>query len=250
MATETEGKRKLPDAALKQYLMRYARYASVHPSMSVGYGPWNLNDEQVSRVMLESAQLHGRLHPYLYSAAVETHRSGFPHTMTPLPLAFPDDPAVYALENTTRRGYQWLIGDALMAIPLYGDDYATSTTRDVYLPPGRWIEYDTGVVHEGPATLSNFAIPVTRNPLMVGGTGIVVEERGERLLARLYPVSVKSSTVFHHKDGRDTTIQVDVRAWNAPVEVATDGGQHVAAKHDGVALAFPIAPGAKYRVRN
>jgi alpha-D-xyloside xylohydrolase len=247
-ATETEGKRKLPDAALKQYLMRYARYASVHPSMSVGYGPWNLNDEQVSRVMLESAQLHGRLHPYLYSAAVETHRTGFPHTMTPLPLAFPDDPAVYALENTTRRGYQWLIGDALMAVPLYGDDYATSTTRDVYLPRGRWIEYDTGVVHEGPATLSNFAIPVTQNPLLVGGTGIIVEARGERLLARLYPVSMKSSTVFHHKDGRDTSIQVDVGDWKAPVEVVTGGGPRVAATHDCVALTFPIEPGVTYQV--
>ena len=77
--------------------------------------------------------------------------------MTPLPLAFPDDPAVYTLENATRRGYQWLIGDALMAIPLYGDDYATAATRDVYLPRGRWIDYDTGVVHEGPTTLSAFA---------------------------------------------------------------------------------------------
>jgi alpha-D-xyloside xylohydrolase len=248
-ATETEGKRKLTDDALRQYLMRYARYASVHPSMAVGYGPWNLHDEQVSRVMLESAQLHGRLHPYFYSAAVATHRTGFPSTMTPLPLAFPDDPAVYTLENTTRRGYQWLIGDALMAIPLYGDDYATSSTRDVYLPRGRWIEYDTGVAHEGPTTLSRFAIPVTRDPLLVGGTGIIVEEREGRLLARIYPVILKTSTVFHHEDGRETSIQVDVGTWSGPVEVGTEGGQRVDAKHDGVALTFVIEPDRAYRVR-
>jgi alpha-glucosidase (family GH31 glycosyl hydrolase) len=248
-ATETQGKRTLSDAALKQYLMRYARYGSVHPSMSVGYGPWNLHDEQVSRVMLESAQLHGRLHPYIYSAAVATHRTGFPHTMTPLPLAFPDDPAVYHLENAVRRGYQWLIGDALMAIPLYGDDYATATARDVYLPRGRWIEYDTGAVHEGPATLSAFTIPVTRNPLLVGGTGIIVEERQGRLLARVYPVNPNAATVFHHKDGRDTSIRVQVGAWGAPAEVATDGGRRVEATQDDVALTFAIEPGISYRVR-
>ena len=248
-STETQGKRTLSDAALKQYLMRYARYASVHPSMAVGYGPWNVHDEQVSRVMLESAQLHGRLHPYIYSAAMATHRTGFPHTMTPLSLVFPDDPAVYTLENATRRGYQWLIGDSLMAIPLYGDDYATAATRDVYVPRGRWIEYDTGVVHEGPTTLSGFAIPVTRNPLLVGGTGILVEERAGRLLARIYPVTQEASTVFHHKDGRDTSIRVEVDAWPAPVEVSTDGGRRVEATHDGVALTFAIEPGVAYQVK-
>jgi alpha-glucosidase (family GH31 glycosyl hydrolase) len=248
-ATETQGKRTLSDAMLKQYLMRYARYASVHPSMSVGYGPWNVHDEQVSRVTLESAQLHARLHPYIYSAAVTTHRTGFPYTMTPLPLAFPDDPAVYQLENTTRRGYQWLIGEALMAIPLYGDDYATADTRNVYLPRGRWIEYDTGVVYEGPTTLPAFAIPVTRNPLLVGGTGIIVEERGGRLLARIYPVNPNASTVFHHRDGRDTSIRVAVGAWPASVEVTSDRGHRVEATHDGIALTFAIEPGIGYRVR-
>jgi alpha-glucosidase (family GH31 glycosyl hydrolase) len=178
-----------------------------------------------------------------------THRSGFPHTMTPLPLAFPDDPAVYTLENATRRGYQWLIGDALMAIPVYGDDYATAATRDVYLPRGRWIEYDTGAVHDGPATLSAFSIPVTRNPLLVGGTGILVEDRRGQLVARIYPVSSSASTVFHHKDGRDTSIRVDVGGWGAPLDVITSTGRRIEATHDGVALTFPIEPAVSYQVR-
>jgi alpha-glucosidase (family GH31 glycosyl hydrolase) len=248
-ATETQGKRTLSDAALKQYLMRNARYASVHPSMAVGYGPWNVRDEQVSRIMLEATQLHARLHPYIYSAAVMTHRTGFPYTMTPLPLAFPDDPVVSQLENATRRGYQWLIGDALMAIPLYGDDYATAGVRDVYLPRGRWIDYDTGAAYEGPATLPAHPIPVTRNPLLVGGTGVVVEERDGRLLARVYPVTSKASTTFHHRDGRETSIRIDVRSWpTAPVVIANDVA--VTATHDGVALTFAIEPGASYVVRS
>ena len=89
---------------------------------------------------------------------------------------------------------------------------------------------------------------MTRNPLLVGGTGIVVEERAGRLFARIYPVNPKASTVFHHKDGRDTSIRVDVGTWRAPVEVSTDGGRRVEATHDGVALTFAIEPGVAYQV--
>ena len=150
-ATETQGKRTLSDAALKQYLMRNARYASVHPSMAVGYGPWNVEDDQVSRVML---RVDAAACPAA-SVHLQRRRDDPSHR-----LSLHDDAAAAGLsatippstqlENTTRRGYQWLIGDALMAIPLYGDDYATATTRDVYLPRGRWIDYDTGAVYEGP----------------------------------------------------------------------------------------------------
>jgi len=53
---------------IKTYMMRNARIASVHPSMSLGKGPWHFNDERVSAVVLASAQLHDRLHPlFLYS---------------------------------------------------------------------------------------------------------------------------------------------------------------------------------------
>jgi hypothetical protein len=249
-ATETQGKRTLSDAGLKQYLMRNARYASVHPSMAVGYGPWNTNDEQVSQVVLDASRLHARLHPYIYSAAVKTHRTGFPYTMTPLPLAFSDDPVVHTLENATRRGYQWLIGDALMAIPLYGDDYATAGTRDVYLPRGRWIDYDTGAAYEGPTTLSGHAIPVTRTPLLVGGTGIVVEDREGRLVARIYPVASKASTAFHHRNRRDTLVRIDVGDWRTPIAVVNDDGRSVTTAHDGVALTFGIEPGVTYVVQS
>jgi hypothetical protein len=252
-ATETEGKKLAPDV-LAAYLMRFARYASVHPSMSVGYGPWNAADPRVLDVVRDSAVLHDRLLPYIYSAAIDTHTSGFPYTMTPLTLAYPDDQAVYELENTTRRGYQWLIGEALMAIPLYGDDYATASTRDVYLPRGRWLDYDTGEVYEGPKTLSKHPIPVTRTPLLVGGSGIVVEQRANKTQARIYRVTTRAETVFHHKDGKDSRIRLDLTSWDGPVVVSranggANGGE-VASAVEGPALTFTVEPGVDYLVRS
>ena len=199
--------------------------------------------------MLECDAASCPAHPYIYSAAVTTHRTGFPYTMTPLPLAFPHDPAVYELENTTRRGYQWLIGDALMAIPLYGDDYATAGARDVYLPRGRWIDYDTGEV-----------VRRAENALGASDSGDAhaaarrrdrCRRRGAqgRLLARVYPVTSKASTIFHHHDGRDTSIRIDVGSWRTPTVVAANDVP-VKATHDGVALTFAIEPGASYVVRS
>ncbi len=132
-----------PPEKLKIYLMRYAEYAAVNPSMSFGYGPWNFGEE-TNQICLQAAQLHDRLTPYIYSNAIMAYETGFPYPMTPLPLVYPDDPGVYGLADTTRRSYQWLIGESLLATPLYGDDYATANTRDVYLPEGKWIDYDSG----------------------------------------------------------------------------------------------------------
>jgi alpha-glucosidase (family GH31 glycosyl hydrolase) len=249
--TFAEDVRRIPelrDGRLQRYYMRYAQYAAVNPSMSMGFGPWNFPGERVTRVALEAALLHDRLHPYIYSAAIDSYRTGFPYTLTPLPLAYPEDPNVYGLENTTRRSYQWLIGESLLATPLYGDDYATAETRDVYLPAGTWIDYDTGAVYEGPRTLEGFPLPIGKTPLFVGGKGIVVEQRDGRLEAHVYPVRTNTSITFHHHDGGESTIVVDLDAWAGGAVVRSGTGEAVAATRRGQALVFPIRSGMDYRV--
>ena len=88
-----------------------------------------------------------------------------------------------------------------MAYPLYGEDYETAQTRNVYLPEGIWIDYDTGKEYTGPQLLSDFEIPVEKTPLFVGGTGIVIEEIEGELKGRIYPVTNKAQTIFFGKDG-------------------------------------------------
>jgi hypothetical protein len=253
--------RKMPpltDPRLKRYYLRNAQYSAVNPSMAMGFGPWNFNDEEVSRVALAAAKLHARLHPYIYSAAMDAHRTGFPWTLTPLSLAFPDDPEVYKLENTERRSYQWMIGESLMAVPVYGNDYATAEARDVYLPAGKWIDYDTGKMVQGPTTLRNFALPVGKTPLFIGGKGVVVEERldaGEAprgsLEAFVYPIQNRTRMTFTYRDGTSSLIDVEVKSWDKPGIKVTDrrGGGEVACRRQNGALVFAIAPGVDYSVR-
>jgi alpha-glucosidase (family GH31 glycosyl hydrolase) len=246
----------LSDAKLKRYFMRNAQYASVNPSMSMGFGPWRFQDEEVDRVVLRAARLHARLHPYIYSAAMDAFASGFPHTMTPLSLKWPQDPEVYQLENTQRRGYQWMLGPSLLATPLYGNDCATAETRDVYLPAGRWMDYDTGEIIEGPRTLKNYPLPPGKTPLFVGGKGVVVERDLEQngLVAVVYPVAPENSIYqFTHPDGASRT-QITTRFDGtkplAPGVIDLTTGDSVDFKRDPItqAISFAIKPSHHYEV--
>ena len=232
---------------MKTYMMRNAQWASLHSSMSMGQGPWTFGDKKLESVLLAAARLHDRLQPYIYSQAQRWYLEGYPWTMAPLPVAFPDDPDVYGRENARVRGYEWMIGDALLAIPLYGNDFETATTRDVYLPPGTWIDYDTGKRYEGPALLKGFELPVGKTPLFVGGSGIIVERKDAGLVVRVYPATSKSQSVFIDPEGKKSTIEIEVSDWSHPT-VAAGAGQKVGASWQRHALEFTMRPGENYRI--
>ncbi len=236
---------------MRMYMKRNAMWAALHPSMSMGQGPWTFGDPEVESVLLHAARLHDRLQPYFYSQAVRFYLDGYPWSVTPLPVAFPDDPQVYGRENDRLRGYQWLIGDSLLAAPLYGNDYETATTRDIYLPRGAWIEYDSGKRHQGPALLKNYALPVTKTPLFVGGTGIVVEKQGagKGLAARIYPVTAQAESRFIHPDGISVSaIRVNVSDWKN-VSVRCSSGRACSGSWQRHAFEFTMLPGEDYEIR-
>jgi alpha-glucosidase (family GH31 glycosyl hydrolase) len=248
----------LTDPKLKRYFMRYAQYAAVNPVMGMGYGPWNFKDAEVDRVVLEAALLHDRLQPMIYSDALDTADTGFPYSFTPLPLLWPDDPEVYKLENTTRRSYQWLLGRSLLATPVYGDDCGTADTRDVYLPAGKWMDWDTGEIYEGPKTLAKFPLPPGKTPLFVGGPGIIVEQkpRSTTLQAAVFPVSAKGahlrlthpnarsvSHISNNADDLNTTETLEVMDRRT--------GKAVSFERTKVgAIVFPITEGHDYTIQN
>lgn len=246
---------EVDDDVLKRYFIRNARYASVNPSMSVGYGVWNLNDKYTTEQVKDAVLDHARLKPYFYHAALQTFYTGFPYSLTPLPLAYPHDEAVYGRENNSSRGYQWLIGDALMAAPLYGNDFAQATTRNIYLPKGTWIDYDTGERFVGPRLLRDFPIPLDKTPLFVGNNGFIVEQRSpanqdSSLVGRLYPTGYKGDIVFYYPDGeQNSRIRVESPLTETPVVVNEATKQEIPVKLVRHAYQFTIEAGQNYVVR-
>jgi hypothetical protein len=234
---------------LRTYLIRYAQYAALNPSMAFGYGPWNF-DEETNALCLSAARLHDRLVPFIYSNAIKAYQTGFPYTLTPLPLAYPHDPNVHGLADTVRRSYEWLIGESLLAAPLYGDDYATAFSRDIYLPDGKWMDYDDGKIYEGGQTLENFPIPIDKVPLFVGGTGIVVEKVDDGLKARIYPVTQLAETVFYGKDGETASIiSIENPDWSKVEVIDKTNSKNMAVQKVRHAYEFDLIPGHDYTIQ-
>ncbi len=80
-----------------------------------------------------------RLMPYIYAQAVRSSAEGHP-MMRPLFFEFPEDPTSWLIDD------QYFFGEALLVAPLFETG---ATGRRVYLPPGTWIDYQTGQVYEG-----------------------------------------------------------------------------------------------------
>jgi alpha-glucosidase (family GH31 glycosyl hydrolase) len=234
---------------METYMMRNAQWASLHSSMSMGEPPWSFHP-QTGQVMLQAAQLHDRLQPYLYAMGIRASLDGYPWPMTPLPVAFPRDEKVYGRENDRVRGYEWLIGDSLLATPLYGDDYDTAKTRDIYLPAGPWMDYDTGKVYSGGTLLRDFPLAVDKTPLFVGGAGIVIEKEGQKLVARIYPLGGMAKESFLLPGAQRETV-VDVSSRNLRQAKVVDETDHrvVSADWKRFAYQFAIEEGHRYSVK-
>lgn len=122
--------------------------------------PWFYGDE-AARIVQRYVELRYSLFPYLYSAAHEASRAGLP-VIRALPLAFPDDP------NTYDKDLQYMLGPALLVAPIYDE----SDARQVYLPAGAWVDWWTGAVYDGPATIQVSA-PLDTLPLLAAAGAII-----------------------------------------------------------------------------
>jgi hypothetical protein len=236
---------------METYMMRNAQWAALHSSMGMGEPPWSFSS-RVAKVMLSAAKLHARIAPYLFSNARQFAEDGYPWTMTPLPIAFPDDPQVYGRENATNRGYEWMIGDAMLATPLYGNDYDKANARDIYLPAGQWMDFDTGKIYEGKQMLESFEMPVEKTPLFIGGSGVTIEEIGGSVRACIYPVA-KAATVSLTLPENPMAFSVKVHgleagvAWSN-VSVTNQSGKKVATVLIAHGFSFLPKPGETYEV--
>lgn len=238
----------------KIYFVRNAMMAAVCPAMSVGLGPWHLQDARFEAAVKKATDWHNKLAPYIYSAVVESFNTGYPYTITPLPIAFPDDINTYNLASKEKKQYTWLLGPSLLAAPAYGSDYATVQKRDVYLPEGKWQDWETGTVYQGPVTLQAYDFPISKIPVFVGGKGVVVTKELDGLQATVYSISpTGSSYVFTYPDGvSQSVISNKNKGWQPKSLHITDinTGKKIKFSYDAKhrAFRFPIVMNHHYEL--
>ncbi|HEY5040080.1 MAG TPA: TIM-barrel domain-containing protein, partial [bacterium] len=86
----------------------------------------------------KSVELKYKLMPYVYAQAVDSAKKGFPMLRT-LFFEYPEDPTSWLVED------EYLFGSDMLVAPLMEE----VMERSVYLPPGNWIDYQTGKRYGG-----------------------------------------------------------------------------------------------------
>ena len=96
-------------------------------------------------------ELKYSLMPYIYAQAKYSSEHGFPMLRT-LFFEYPNDSTSWLIED------EYMFGSDLLVAPLIEE----GNSRKVYLPPGSWIDYQTGKVYRGSEwhQISSGQIPV------------------------------------------------------------------------------------------
>lgn len=100
--------------------------------------PWLYDSKRVQDVFRRSAEMKYRLMPYVYAQAKECTERGLP-MLRALFVEFPHDPGAWRVDD------EYLFGSQILVAPLLESGI---TGRTVYLPAGKWIDYQTGKTYE------------------------------------------------------------------------------------------------------
>ena len=99
--------------------------------------PW-LISESFTDAFRDCAEMKYKLMPYVYAQAKDCSERGLPMVRALL-VEFPHDKGAWLVED------EYMFGSQILVAPLM----ESGNSRDVYLPKGKWIDYQTGKVYEG-----------------------------------------------------------------------------------------------------
>ena len=201
--SDTGGYIRVPE---KELFARWLEFSAFSPMMEVLNGPkrtiWDDYDDELVGIAKTYATEHHDLIPYTRSYHYQATQTGMP-VMRALIFAYPGDGIL------TDMWDEYLYGENILVAPVTA---ASATSRNVYLPEGRWMNYnDKRTVYDGKKTITASA-PLGTIPLFVREGAIV--PRGDvvklnnnweanwapRLRIEIYP-SEKASSEFNYFTG-------------------------------------------------
>ena len=128
-------------------IMQYHSEFNHHRLPSRDRTPWNIaertGDPRVMDIYRRFTRLRDRLVPYLADQGRRSTETSRP-LMRALCFDWPHDPAIWGFP------YEYLLGDDLLVAPVTEPG---TTSLEVYLPAGRWIDARTGAAFTGPRLL-------------------------------------------------------------------------------------------------
>lgn len=223
----------------KEMVLRWAEMGAVSPIMmeqnacSNPVNPkrkWKLwDDDETVEVYGAMSRLHTRLAPYFEVLAREAHATGIPIMRHPF-LLHPREPAVWSAHST------FYLGPSLWAAPVVERG---ATTKETWLPPGKWIDLFDQVVYEGGQRVT-IPAPLQKLPLLLADGGIVpmLDASIDTLAPATDPTVVTPETV---KDRLD--VLVALTPGKEARFVLADGTELVAKRQPAAGAPSGLAPG-------
>ena len=156
------------EPAVEELWIRWVQVGALQPVMRDHLGekcrgaPDLWSSPRTTELFRRYARLHQSLVPYIYSYARVAAETGAP-IMRHSFLSAPHD------RRSWTRDLEYTLGDSLLVAPVVEPG---ARTREVYFPPGTWIDWWDGSVIEGPAE-RDVPAPLDRIPLFVRAGAIL-----------------------------------------------------------------------------
>jgi len=151
--------------------------------------------------IIETVRLRYDFLDYIYSILYNSHIDGIP-TVTPLAYNFPGDNDSFYVED------QYMVGQSLLYAPTISKG---KTTREVYLPAGKWINFWSEKAEFGPKYIESsekYPIFMRENSCCIYQKNIVVFGKGT---FRLY---IDSKEVIVQSDGKNIRVSPKIEGYN------------------------------------
>jgi alpha-glucosidase (family GH31 glycosyl hydrolase) len=170
-----------------------------------------------------------QLAPYIYAADHDASETGI-GIVRPLMMQFPDDPGSGDVCD------QWMFGDALLVAPVLkplGAGKGELTSRHLYLPPGKWIDYFRGDTYTGPQTIDYPLNPdsLADVPVFIRAGSVIVSTDVVPSIAAAKPSELyldafgtpdRASQTIYDDDG--STYAYENGAWSTQTVTISDDG--------------------------
>jgi alpha-glucosidase (family GH31 glycosyl hydrolase) len=173
--------------------------------------------EPYSDLMRECFTRRYAMQPYIYTEARKTYDTGLAF-LHPLYYDWPEAREAYTAKN------EYMFGDSILADPITQPVAKDSklATISVWLPPGDWIEWDSGATFHGPVTVQrNFSLG--QIPLYVKAGSIIpmqsvkshIDASADPLLLTVFPLKNGQESKYKlYEDSGDTPgYQNEEAAW-------------------------------------
>lgn len=216
-------------------LLRWAEYAAFGTIMQLGGGgkshnPWDttLFDAGADVTYKVYADIHMQLNPLLWTLANQASADGTPVTR-PCRFMFPDAGC---------DDLMFLLGDDILVAPVIVEG---ATTREVALPPGEWIDLNTGELVTGGGAAITVPAPLGTIPRWQRAGSLI--PMFARAADTMLPATAAGVTSY-----TDPLLGRELRLVYTPSTVAATTTLHDGASANGEGTTIAVTGGTEYKV--